>query len=106
MKFILDATNALSSYLQGKEIDICTARDSSFKTIKSLKTCRNEDNFLLLWQKAELISNKIRECIVDTDFSIKEARISRKNAKKKVKKVPWHQNHITEFLLIMQHWTK
>ena len=44
--------------------------------------------FFLLWQKVELISNKIRECIVDTDFSIKEARISRKKATKKGKEGP------------------
>ena len=78
LRFILTNTNALSIYLQGKDIDVYNARKTSSLTIEALKSCRIENFFFLLWKLAETISSKIRNCIDDTDFSIKEARISRR----------------------------
>ena len=78
LKIILSNTNGLSKFLQSKEMDVYTAREQSFKTIEALKKCRNEDDFSLIWQMAELLSKEIENIIVNTDFSIKPARISRK----------------------------
>ena len=60
LRFILTNTNALSVYLQGKDIDVYNARKTSFHTIEVLKSCRNEDKFVLLWQRAEKIKDTMK----------------------------------------------
>ena len=54
-------------------------------------------DFLLLWQRAEILSNKMRNCIVDTGYSIKEARISRKNGTQEVPMTPESHHRINTY---------
>ena len=43
LKVILSNTNALSSYLQGKNVDVINARRNTTLTIKTLKECRSDN---------------------------------------------------------------
>ena len=82
LKLILLNTNSLSKYLQGKNIDVLKARINASQTIKALEGCRNERDFNLIWEKAHLLSNKVKSWIVETEFSFRDARVPRtvKNA--------------------------
>ena len=97
MRFILTNTNALSVYLQGKDIDVYNARTKSFLTIEVLKSCRNEDKFVLLWQRAEKIKDTMKNCIADTDFSVKEARVPRTKGSQDVPMTPMSYYRINTY---------
>ena len=77
LKIILSNTNSLSKYLQGKKIDVLKARTTASLTIQTLEGCRNERDFELIWQKAQLLSNNVKSWIADTEFSFKDARVPR-----------------------------
>jgi len=47
LKLILSNINSLSRYLQGKKIDVCTARRNAKLTIQTLHNCRNEENIFI-----------------------------------------------------------
>ena len=74
---ILRHTSSLSSYLQGKKVDVIKARQTAFMTIQTLEMCRNERDFDLTWKKAEFFSKEIKKWISDTDFSFNDARVPR-----------------------------
>ena len=48
LKMILLNTNSLSKYLQGKEVDVITAKRNADLTMKTLRYCRNEKSFEFL----------------------------------------------------------
>ena len=77
LQIILSSTSSLSRYLQGKRIDVLKARNNAYLTIAALKGCRNERDFDLIWKKVEILSNKVKSWINDTEFSFKEARVPR-----------------------------
>lgn len=77
LKVILLNTNSLSRYLQGKSMDVITAKRNAYLTIKTLSGCRNEDNFELLWERAEIFCDRMKEEIKETLFTFKEARAPR-----------------------------
>ena len=77
LKIILSNTSSLSRYLQGKRIDVLKARNNAYLTIAALKGCRNERDFDLIWKQVEILSNKVKNWINDTEFSFKEARVPR-----------------------------
>ena len=60
LKFILSNTNALSKYLQGKSVDVLNARRNTDLTIATLQSCREELHVNNVWEKAQMISNKIK----------------------------------------------
>lgn len=74
LKVILSNTSNLSSYLQGKRVDVINARKTTESTIQVLSDCRSEEGFNLTWERAQTVSNEIKKCIKDSQFSFKEAK--------------------------------
>ena len=77
LKMILLNTNGPSKYLQGKSIDVISAKRNADLTIKTLQKCRDEKSFELLWKKAETLSREIKKEIIGGDFIFKEAKSPR-----------------------------
>ena len=69
LKIILSNTSSLSAYLQGKTVDVITARRNANLTLETLHSCRNEESFKSVWKLCECVCNKVRSWINDTDFS-------------------------------------
>ncbi|XP_066948596.1 zinc finger MYM-type protein 1-like [Macrobrachium rosenbergii] len=60
LKVIFSNTNALARYLQGHDVDVMTAKITCDATLETLKKCREEDMFSLIWEKArKTATNKI-----------------------------------------------
>ncbi|XP_068692643.1 zinc finger MYM-type protein 1-like [Montipora foliosa] len=78
LKIILSNTSSLSAYLQGKTVDVVTARRNANLTLQTLRSCRNEESFKSVWKLCECVCNKVRSCINDTDFSFRDARVPRR----------------------------
>ena len=77
LNVILSNTSTLSSYLQGKRVDVITARKTADATIETLNGCRNEECFSLTWKRAEVLSNEIKQSMEGREFSFKEAEVPR-----------------------------
>ena len=75
LKVILSNIDGLSRYLQGKQRDVVTARRSVDGVIKTLSGCRTQENFDLLWSRAEIMEGEIKELIEGTDFNFKDAKV-------------------------------
>lgn len=84
LKVILSNTNSLSRYLQGKSMDVITAKRNADLTIKTLRECRNEDNFELLWKRAQIFCDKIKEEIKETRFTFKDAKAPRRRPSRRL----------------------
>ena len=78
LKIILSNTSSLSAYLQGKTVDVVTARRNANLTRETLRSCRNEESFKSVWKLCECVCNKVRSWINDTDFSFRDARVPRR----------------------------
>ena len=77
LKIILSNTDGLSRYLQGKQMDVVTAKKSVDGVIKILSGCCTQENFDLLWSCAEIMADKIKQLIEDTDFNFEDAKVPR-----------------------------
>ena len=77
LKVILSNTDGLSRYLQGKQVDVVTAKKSVDGVIKTLSGCRTQENFDLLWSRAIIMADEIKELIDGTDFNFKDAKVPR-----------------------------
>ena len=75
LKVILSNTDGLSRYLQGIQMDVVTAKRSVDGVIKILSGCRTQENFDLLWSRAEIMAGEIKELIEGTDFNFKDAKV-------------------------------
>ena len=64
LKMILLNTNGLSKHLQGKSIDVISAKRNADLTIKTLQKCRDEKSFEPLRKKAETLSREIKKEII------------------------------------------
>lgn len=65
LKVIFCNTNALSRHLQGQNMDVTSAKVTVEATIKTLMKCRDEENFSLLWKKAQTAAEKINQLTSD-----------------------------------------
>ncbi len=74
---ILSNTSALSRYLQGKNVDVINAKRNADLTIKTLRGCRDEDNFKRLWTRTTIFSDTMKAEIDGTKFAFKDARVPR-----------------------------
>ena len=63
LKVILSNTSSLSNYLQGKGVDVITAKRNADLTINTLRKCRNVKNFEFLWERAQIMSNEMKKDI-------------------------------------------
>ena len=77
LKVILSNTDGLSRYLQGKQMDVVTAKKSVDGVIKTLSECRTQENFDILWSRAVIMADEIKELIDSTDFNFKDAKLPR-----------------------------
>ena len=77
LKIILSNTNCLSRYLQGKEVDVLSARRISSMTIETLRRCRSEQNFDLVWQMALQMGLKMKSWLGNSSFKVREATVPR-----------------------------
>ena len=73
LKVVLSNTDSLSKYLQGKNMDVITAKKTADSTIATLQKCRNEEGFHLVWSRAQILSDEIRKEIAGTRFSFIDA---------------------------------
>jgi hypothetical protein len=58
-------------------MDVVTAKKSVDGVIKTLSGCRTQENFDLLWSRAEIMADEIKELIEDTDFNFEDAKVPR-----------------------------
>ena len=61
LKVILSKTSSLYWYLQGKTVDIISARINADMTIQTLRQCQNEESFNSMWQIASAMGLKIKK---------------------------------------------
>ena len=79
LKVILSNTNALSSYLQGKNVDVISARRNATLTIKTLKECRSDESYELIWKRADQIYKNIKSWTNNADFvTFRDPRVPRR----------------------------
>ena len=77
LKVILSNTSSLSRYLQGKTVDVISARRNADMTIQTLRQCRNEESFNSVWQIASAMGLKIKKWLTNSQFELREARAPR-----------------------------
>ena len=70
LKVILPSTSKLSSYIQGTSIDIRKVKRNSELTIRTLESCRDEENFGLIWKQVKLRQSKIEQLLNTEDIDI------------------------------------
>ena len=89
-------TSALSSYLQGKNVDVITVRRNASLTIKTLRECRTDESYELIWERADQISSDIKCWTQDTKFvNFRDARVQRKKPSHRVQFLVGSQQHRT-----------
>jgi len=77
LKVILSNTNSLCRYLQGKTVDVISARRNADMTIQTLRQCRSEESFSSVWQIASTMGLKIKKWLTNSQFELQEARAPR-----------------------------
>ena len=73
LRIILSNTHRLSQYLQGKDVDVISARKIANMTMETLRRCRSEDQFNIVWNMASLMGLKIKLLLSNTRFELREA---------------------------------
>ena len=61
LKVIFSNTNALAIYLQNEKFDVGLAKTSADATVKTFAKCRNENDFLLIWERTNAIVDKLQQ---------------------------------------------
>ena len=81
LKVILIQTSSLSSYLQGENVDIRTARLKADLVIKVLEDLRAEEEFNMTYEKTEKLIKNTEELLKEQkiDYEIRPAKISRRS---------------------------
>lgn len=84
LKVILSNTCSLSRYLQGKTVDVISARRNADMTIQTLRQCRNEESFNSVWQIASAMGLKIKKWLTNSQFELREARAPRQTPSRRL----------------------
>ena len=100
---ILLNKNGLSKYLQGKSIDVISAKRNADLTINTLQKCRDEKSFELLWKKAETLSREIKKEIIGGDFIFKEAKSPRNKPSRRLCKFRFRRRSDTSEMVRAPH---
>lgn len=79
LKVILCSTSDLSRYLQGKSIDVISAKRAADLTIQTLRTnCRTDEAFEQVWALTDSMSERFKKLIKDwPGFSFRDATAPR-----------------------------
>ena len=81
LKVILSNTNSLCRYLQGKMVDVISARRNADMTIQTLRQCRSFSN---VWQIASAMGLKIKKWLTNSQFELREARAPRQTPSRRL----------------------
>lgn len=84
LKVILSNTSSLSRFLQGKTVDVISARRNADMTIQTLRQCRNEESFNSVWQIASAMGLKIKKWLTNSQFELREARAPRQTPSRRL----------------------
>ena len=84
LKVILSNTSSLCRYLQGKTVDVISARRNADMTIQTLRQCRNEESFNSVWQLASAMGLKIKKWLTNSEFELREARAPRQTPSRRL----------------------
>ena len=84
LKVILGNTSSLCRYLQGKTIDVISARRNADMTIQTLCQCRNEESFNSVGQMSSAMGLKIRKWLTNSQFELREARAPRQTPSRRL----------------------
>jgi hypothetical protein len=78
LKVILCSTSDLSRYLQGKSIDVISAKRAADLATQTLRTCRTDEAFEQVWALTDSMSERFKELIKDWPrFSFRDATAPR-----------------------------
>ena len=77
LRVILSNSDNLSRYLQGKKMDVVAAKKTVDAVMKTLNECRNQESFDLMWSRADIMAQQIKEEIEGTEFTFKDANVPR-----------------------------
>ena len=87
-----------SSYLQGKNVDVITVRRNASLTIKTLRECRTDESYELIWERADQISSDIKCWTQDTNVvNFRDARVQPKKPSR-VNRVNTYFNSLDQVL--------
>ena len=84
LKVIVSNTSSLCRYLQGKTVDVISARRNADKTIQTLRQGRNEESFNNVWQIASAKGLKIKKWLTNSQFELREARAPRQTPSRRL----------------------
>ena len=84
LKVILSNTNSLCRYLQGKTVDVISARRNADLTIQTLRQCRSEESFKSVWQLASAMGLKMKNWLTNSQFELREARAHRQTPSRRL----------------------
>ena len=84
LKVILSNTNSLCRYLQGKTVDVISARRNADLTIQTLRQCRSEESFKSVWQLASAMGLKMKNWLTNSQFELREARAPRQTPSRRL----------------------
>ena len=92
---ILSNTASLSGYLQSKDIDVVTARETAVATQTTLKKCRDDESFETIWKKTEMSATKMKAELSDSAVQFADAKLERLRvpSKRLQANVGEHPNH-------------
>ena len=77
LKVILGNTNSLCRHLQGKTVDVISARRNADMTIQTLRQCRSEESFNSVSQIASAMGLNMKKWPTNSQFELREARAPR-----------------------------
>ena len=80
LKVILGNTSSLCRYLQGKTIDVISARRNAGMTIQTLCQCRNEESF----NSVSAMGLKIKKGLTNPQFELRETRARRQTPSRRL----------------------
>ena len=75
LKIVLSNTDGLSRYLQGKKMDVVTAKRTVDTVVETLSKCRSKESFNLLWSRALIMAQQIKKGIDGSEFTFREAEV-------------------------------
>ena len=84
LKVILSNTNSLCRYLQGKTVDVISARRNADMTIQTLRQCRSEESFNSVWQIASAMGLKMKKWLTNSQFELRGARTPRQTPSRRL----------------------
>ena len=101
LKVILSNTNSLCRYLQGKTVDVISARRNADMTIQTLRQCQSGESFNSEWQIASAMG------LTNSQFELRGARTPRQTPSRRLQAlVGEHAQRQTKLTPVSYHRIK